>query len=184
MIRHQAGDAVSSEALGWVEALVAQCEAALAELRLLVPWATLPADSPGMQDLTRVAAIPSLRQVASLDSQLPAIASLRHDQPSAPADREESLALRSLVSEGSEHARNRLATLERLTAQVSELAQMDYDFLFDHARRQLAIGYNVSDRRLDSSFYDLLASEARLANFVAIAQGKLSQDTGSRLAAC
>jgi cellobiose phosphorylase len=171
------GDAVSSEALGWVEALVAQCEAALAELRLLVPWTALSADSPGVQDLARVAVIPSLRQVASLDSQLPAIASLRHDQPSAPADREESLALRSLVSEGSEYARNRLATLERLTAQVSELAQMDYDFLFDQARRQLAIGYNVSDRRLDSSFYDLLASEARLANFVAIAQGKLSQDS-------
>ncbi len=54
---------------------------------------------------------------------------------------------------------------------------MDYDFLFDPARRQLAIGYNVGDRRLDASFYDLLASEARLANFVGIAQGKLPQES-------
>ena len=168
---------VPSEALEWVRALVAQCEAALAELQLLVPWATLPARSPGMRDLMRVAVIPSLRQVASLDTQLPAIASLRLDQPSAPAERERSLALRALVNEGSDHARSRLATLEHLEAQVSEVAQMEYGFLFDQARRQLAIGYNVGDRRLDASYYDLLASEARLANFVAIAQGKLSQES-------
>ncbi|HEV2041100.1 MAG TPA: glucoamylase family protein, partial [Casimicrobiaceae bacterium] len=166
-----------SEAPDWVRALVAQCEATLAELHLLVPWATLPAGSPGMRDLTRVAVIPSLRQIASLDTQLPAIASLRLDQPSAPAERERSLALRALVNEGSDHARSRLATLQHLEAQVSELAQMEYDFLFDQARRQLAIGYNVGDRRLDASYYDLLASEARLANFVAIAQGKLSQES-------
>jgi cellobiose phosphorylase len=168
---------VPGEALEWVRALVAQCEAALAEVQLLVPWATLPAHSPGMRDLMRVAVIPSLRQVASLDTQLPAIASLRLDQPSAPAERERSLALRALVNEGRDHARSRLATLEHLEAQVSELAQMEYGFLFDQARRQLAIGYNVGDRRLDASYYDLLASEARLANFVAIAQGKLSQES-------
>src|SRR5216683_5441191 len=54
---------------------------------------------------------------------------------------------------------------------------MEYDFLFDQARRQLSIGYSVGDRRLDASYYDLLASEARLSNFVAIAQGKLSQES-------
>ena len=44
------------------------------------------------------------------------------------------------------------------------------------ARHLFAIGYNVDERRLDASFYDLLASEARLASFVAIAQGKLPQE--------
>ena len=39
-----------------------------------------------------------------------------------------------------------------------------------------AIGYNASEPRLDSSFYDLLASEARLASFVLIAQGKVGQE--------
>ena len=34
----------------------------------------------------------------------------------------------------------------------------------------------MGDHRLDGSFYDLLASEARLASYVAIAQGKLPQD--------
>ena len=54
---------------------------------------------------------------------------------------------------------------------------MEYDFLFDKARHLLAIGYNVGERRRDSSYYDLLASEARLSSFVAIAQGQLPQES-------
>ena len=54
---------------------------------------------------------------------------------------------------------------------------MEYDFLFDKARHLLAIGYNVSERRRDSSYYDLLASEARFSSFVAIAQGQLPQES-------
>ncbi len=41
----------------------------------------------------------------------------------------------------------------------------------------LAIGYNVTERRRDASFYDLLASEARLSSFLAVAQGQLPQET-------
>ena len=40
----------------------------------------------------------------------------------------------------------------------------------------LTIGYNVAEHRADQSYYDLLASEARLCSFVAIAQGQLPQD--------
>ena len=38
-------------------------------------------------------------------------------------------------------------------------------------RRLFPIGFNVETRRLDASYYDLLASEARIASFVAIARG-------------
>ena len=44
-------------------------------------------------------------------------------------------------------------------------------FLYDPKRKLFAIGYNVSTNRLDGSSYDLLASEARLGSFVAIARG-------------
>jgi hypothetical protein len=54
---------------------------------------------------------------------------------------------------------------------------MSYDFLYDRTRHQLAIGYNLDDFRRDTSFYDLLASEARLCNFVAIAEGQLPQES-------
>ena len=72
---------------------------------------------------------------------------------------------------------HRIAAIERLAQQSGELADMEYDFLFDKARHLLAIGYNVAERRRDSSYYDLLASEARLCSFVAIAQGQLPQES-------
>jgi cyclic beta-1,2-glucan synthetase len=75
-----------------------------------------------------------------------------------------------------ERARERIALLEQVALESGELALMDYRFLYDRARDLLAIGYNVDERRLDAGFYDLLASEARLASFVAIAQGQLPQD--------
>jgi cellobiose phosphorylase len=74
------------------------------------------------------------------------------------------------------HARARVAAAERLAAKAGEFAGMEYGFLFDRARHLLTIGYNVAERRTDSSFYDLLASEARLCSFVGIAQGNLPQD--------
>ena len=48
---------------------------------------------------------------------------------------------------------------------------MDFGFLFDPVRKLFAIGYRVADGSLDPGHYDLLASEARLTSFVAIAKG-------------
>ena len=50
---------------------------------------------------------------------------------------------------------------------------MDFSSLFDRERELLSIGYRVADGSLDPSYYDLLASEARLASFVGIAKGEL-----------
>jgi len=47
---------------------------------------------------------------------------------------------------------------------------MEFDFLLDPDRLLLSIGYRASEGALDPSCYDLLASEARLASFMAIAK--------------
>ena len=73
-------------------------------------------------------------------------------------------------------AREWIALIEGLAQQASEFATMDYEFLFDKVRNLLSIGYNVAEHRLDSSCYDLLASESRLCSFVGIAQGHLPQE--------
>ncbi len=52
---------------------------------------------------------------------------------------------------------------------------MDFKFLFDDQRQVFHIGYNATTERLDTSFYDLLASEARLASLIAIAKGDVPQ---------
>jgi cyclic beta-1,2-glucan synthetase len=52
---------------------------------------------------------------------------------------------------------------------------MDFHFLFNERRQVFHIGYNASAERLDPSYYDLLASEARIASLIAIAKGDVPQ---------
>jgi cyclic beta-1,2-glucan synthetase len=54
---------------------------------------------------------------------------------------------------------------------ADELARMDFALLYNQGRSLFHIGYNVSENRLDPHHYDLIASEARLASFIAIARG-------------
>jgi len=75
-----------------------------------------------------------------------------------------------------EEAAARVALIEDLATRCSDQTGMDFSFLHDPSRDLLAIGYNVSDRRLDPAFYDLLASEARLASYLLVARGQLEQD--------
>ncbi|MBI5935134.1 MAG: cellobiose phosphorylase [Chloroflexi bacterium] len=52
---------------------------------------------------------------------------------------------------------------------------MDYRFLFHERRQVFHIGYNASTEQLDPSYYDLLASEARIASLIAISKGDVPQ---------
>ncbi len=63
----------------------------------------------------------------------------------------------------------RLRALIELTRTMFEA--MEFGVLFDADRQLLSIGQRATDGALDPSCYDLLASEARLASFVAIAKG-------------
>ncbi len=81
--------------------------------------------------------------------------------------------LRRLAEAERVGTRGELGVLAERAAAFVE--QMDFRFLYDPQRKLFAIGYRLADAdgpgRLDSSFYDLLASEARLASFIAIAKG-------------
>ena len=62
----------------------------------------------------------------------------------------------------------RLATLETTARKMA--TEMDFRFLMSPERKLFSIGYNADEGQLDDSFYDLMASEARLASLVAIAE--------------
>jgi cyclic beta-1,2-glucan synthetase len=67
-----------------------------------------------------------------------------------------------------------LGMAERLIHDLRDLSEsINMRFLYDFKRKLFAIGFNVSDGRLDSAYYDLLASEARIGSFVAIARGEV-----------
>ncbi|MFH1217541.1 MAG: glucoamylase family protein [Pseudomonadota bacterium] len=73
------------------------------------------------------------------------------------------------------NAVERLKIIDELVSRCRDLATMDFEFLYDESRGLLTIGYDVGERRRDPSCYDLLASEARLASFLLIAQGQVPQ---------
>lgn len=68
-----------------------------------------------------------------------------------------------------------MRVIDDLVNRCRGLAVMDFTFLYDSECGLLAIGYDVGERRRDPSYYDLLASEARLTSFLLIAQGQLPQ---------
>ena len=72
-----------------------------------------------------------------------------------------------------------VALAEQL-AQIAEISHrlvenMDFRFLYDERKTALSVGCNASTGQKEASCYDLLASEARIATFVAIAKGDLPQ---------
>ena len=74
-------------------------------------------------------------------------------------------------SEGKRSLRRRLTAIADAAEYMA--FSMEFGFLLDQERELLSIGYSVDADRLDESCYDLLASEARLASFIAIAKGDL-----------
>lgn len=80
-------------------------------------------------------------------------------------------------------ARTLLIGLESIAARAEALFQeMRFEFLFDPQRQLFHVGYNVDRGKLDDSYYDLLASEARLASLVAISRGDVPQSHWLHLA--
>lgn len=173
------------EVKGWANTLERNCQEQLEDMLFLAPWLALSAPDHSHrceETLAQLNPAPTLREVAAFAHSLcPSIDAASHDLPmeSAQYAKEEHAYLTELsrcLREASDHASQRLLALETLAQQSDELAAMDFTFLFDAATDLFSIGFNVAERHRDASFYDLLASEARLCSYVAIAFGQVPQD--------
>jgi cyclic beta-1,2-glucan synthetase len=161
----------------WARAFAGQCRDGLDELTFLAPWTELLSSQNSLGDFPELEEIPTLRELAALEVKLmPEIA----DRLGSAATSAESARLGELqrcITAAGRHAGARIAAVKGLALLCGTLARMEYGFLFDETRHLLAIGYNVGEHRRDSSYYDLLASEARFSTFVGIAQGQLPQES-------
>ena len=149
----------------WSEALVKQINDLQADLLFFAPWLELPvhnnADLPAW--FTQIPTLASFSQV----TQAP-------DGLENSDDSSRSLQQKWLLAR--EHAAEYIHQLQELMDSCEEFANMEYEFLYDKSQHLFVIGYNVEEHKRDSACYDLLASEARLASFLAIAQGKIPQE--------
>jgi hypothetical protein len=170
--------------------IAAQAERRLASLfRFLesyTPW-LLPQFEPLFQ-------LPSLseavdRKVPSLEaaSEYAAQLDLRIDAAVALASQDSAIAvaamsLRALLPEAVKRLQQLKADLSTITDEAERHANaMEYGFLLVESRQLLSIGYDGNTGELHSACYDLLASEARIASFLAVAKGDIPQQSWFRL---
>jgi cellobiose phosphorylase len=170
-------DTSDTQAGWWAAALLRQCQAIRDELNFLVPWTVIVEKFHGFDRLPSVDAIPTLRALAGLDVELSTPLSELGEADTVEPQATRLGELQRQIGLGSERAQARIADIQKLVLQAGEFADMEYGFLYDRQSHLLSIGYNVDERRRDASYYDLLASEARLSVFVAIAQGQLPQES-------
>jgi cellobiose phosphorylase len=142
----QADNDIDGELFYWAQAFDQQSRALRDDLEFLVPEPKHFSNIPTLAELARESAV-------STET------------------------LSSVAAAGSRYkgAVERLRIIHDLVDRCRELSVMDFEFLYDTSRGLLSIGYDVGERRRDPSCYDLLASEARLASFLLIAQGQVPQ---------
>jgi cyclic beta-1,2-glucan synthetase len=155
-------------------------------LQHYVPWLL-----PEFQDLFALPqlndvnnqCIPSLQQAGDYIDELQAkisdaLLALSPDSPIAAS----AASLQVLLSKASPRLAQLKTDIATIAAEAERHAKaMNYAFLFVESRQLLSIGYDGDKGELLSACYDLLASEARIASFLAIAKGEIPQQSWFRL---
>ena len=200
-LAHEHGEDNFKELRWWLGALQHQVSSCRRDAETLAPWGRWLSDlqafngggggegdksGEGATQFAEFAAcvhkVPLLTEVPhECDSALIQLAALRGTlvggQFDITFDR-----LTTALEQGAVAAADLLSRLSRLAHRCDQLTEaMDFKFLLDPERKVFTIGYNVSAQRADNSYYDLLASEARLASFVAIAKGDVPQEHWFRM---
>jgi cellobiose phosphorylase len=184
-------DATDTEFTWWAAAYLRTCKDHYADLVHLAPWQCLPEAPQGIwqpasgtsggtladlrDGVDRLNGSATLQDVAALPETLIPLVD-RAIVESVAESTTWLKHLRGAFCAASEHARARIQACEEVARLCREYADMDFSLLYNACRGLFTIGYNVDERRLDNSFYDLLASEARLASFIVIAQGQCGQE--------
>ncbi len=193
-LAHEHGEVNFKELRWWLGALQHQIGSCRRDADTLTPWgrllsqlqADLAAAEPGGEIhwgplVSLLHAVPTLAEVPHVcDSALLQLSALSGEF------REQSIEtlarLTTALEQGASAAGDLLSRLSSLAHNAEQIMEdMDFRFLLDPERKVFTIGYNVSAQVADNSYYDLLASEARLASFVAIAKGDLPQEHWFRL---
>ncbi|WP_411275154.1 GH36-type glycosyl hydrolase domain-containing protein [Daejeonella sp.] len=168
---------IQTNLYNWESRLRFQLKQIREDLIRYVPWVELLPIPARFQNLIVIDRIPSLLSIRNMPDQLFEIIHAYEQEASTSDEKEWLSRMHQFLIVGSSLAIERITLLEDLAERCEQLSDVEYDFLYEKSTSLLRIGFNVDDQRKDDSFYDLLASEARLGIFVAIAQGKLSQES-------
>jgi len=143
-----------TDTLVWAEAVAASIASHRRDFDVLAPWASMAAHGSQLGAMPTLAALPGYCEAAL-----------------AAGDDREHLVSEALTT-AAEQAQLLTGRLDALASQAKAMFDaMDFGFLYVADRQLLSIGFRVDEATMDSDLYDLLASESRLASFIAIAKG-------------
>ncbi|MEO5563468.1 MAG: glucoamylase family protein, partial [Chitinophagaceae bacterium] len=158
-----------SEARYWLSAIERQCSDITDELHLLAPWLWLPPVPSKYSSLIpqTIFTLYELEGMEVPDSEY------RYSSVQTMEEKEWLDEYIKCIEKSKDLAHERILLLKRMVRQCTDFTDMEYDFLHNKSEQLLSIGYHVDTASADSGYYDVLSSEARLAIYVAICQGKL-----------
>ncbi|MBZ4189157.1 cyclic beta 1-2 glucan synthetase [Niabella sp. 3A5MI-3] len=159
----------------WIERLEMQLTDGIACIRMFCPWVTALPVGPRLTRLHLLHEIPSLNNILEFQLVLPQQIAAYLETATDPSETGQLHLLKKNLHTGVAQTESFLAGVEKMKQSCVDFATVDYDFLYNKSQNLFHIGYNVSEDAADKSYYDMLASEARLGIFAAIAQGKIPQ---------
>jgi cyclic beta-1,2-glucan synthetase len=184
----------------WARAVQSCVESHIRDAEILIPWIRLRQEDGAamlqrppekwvewMELRSYFDRVPALAEIPELyGAALEKLKSLRAQELRQAAPDRDALAridsLSRAVSDSVCAARALVRSLHGIAQQAEKMfSEMDFTFLFDHTRKLFSIGYRATDGSLDPNCYDLLASEARLTSFIAIAKGDVGSSHWFRL---
>ncbi|HTL60005.1 MAG TPA: glucoamylase family protein [Nitrospira sp.] len=189
-LAQERADGPESELRIWADAVRSCVESHLRDMELSLPLVRLSRNDLAAMFDRSGRPVPEWATIAPFFHPVPTLATaserfaaalraleqLREDSLSNPSKHRPSLTRIALLADAIRQSVADAAALIRRLAAITQTAEqmvraMDFTFLFDPTRKLLSIGYRVTENTLEPNCYDLLASEARLASFMAIAKG-------------
>ncbi|HTK79047.1 MAG TPA: glucoamylase family protein [Rhizomicrobium sp.] len=165
-------DAVHDEVTLWSEALRLSIAAHERDLAFFMPWAGLIASGEVPEEI--IVLLDTIPALNSLPKGCEAALEIVQNRSSEGEANEILTRLEDALAKSIAAAEAAASRSGRIADELKSLAMaMEFGFLFNPERQLLSIGYRDADGNLDSNYYDLLASEARLASFIAIAKGDI-----------
>ncbi len=179
-----------AEVRAWAEAARWTVDSHARDARIAIPWLhfedseiLLVAERRAGNSAEWAAIEPAFRTLPSLEdapdrfeAAIRALTSLKDSLSAESSANWETLGRIDAMTRALETSSQKAKTLLRRLRAISNTSKamfdaMDFGFLYDTTRKLFAIGFRGTDGSLDPNCYDLLASEARLTSFIAIAKG-------------
>jgi hypothetical protein len=134
----------------------------------------------GMGSSASLSILDSIAFAESLDSRLANAQSTLVREPSLILVAVE---LRAFLPAAVKNLRALVSSLQAIAQEAARLAdETEFGFLVDPNRQILSIGFEMTTQKTHEACYDMLASEARIATFLAVARGDLRQESWFKLA--